>query len=216
MAAVTTLRPKEIAYSSWQDVATAIDGLAGSNPYEWLFRGHEQASWPLAPALERVCAPEIRYQTERQLYEDFTSKAHLYTSHLPSSDDALSWMAAMQHHGIPTRLLDWTYSPYVALFFAVANQGEEDRAGVWAIHTSPLNERSRLNINQHFLVTNEDQMSLVFRKLGLLDPSTRSFGSLRYVMNLSPRFQVSRLSSQQGASCGIARRMVDLKTRLPR
>jgi hypothetical protein len=105
MVEVTTRRPKEIACSSWPEVVTAIDNLVGSNPYEWLFRGHEQASWPLAPTLERVCAPEIRHLTERQLYDDFTSKAHLYTSHLPSNTDILSWMAAMQHYGIPTRLL---------------------------------------------------------------------------------------------------------------
>ncbi len=99
-----------------------------------------------ASRFERVCPSQVRYQTEKQLFHDFTSKAHLYTSHLPSEDDHLSWIAAMQHHGVPTRLLDWTYSPYVALFFAVANQGEEDRAGVWAIHTSPLNERSKHHI----------------------------------------------------------------------
>jgi hypothetical protein len=136
MGGVTTLRPKEIACSSWQEVVGAIDQLAGNNAYEWLFRGHEQASWSLAPTLERFCSAAIRYRTERQLYDDFKSKAHLYTSHLPSREDVLSWMAAMQHHGIPTRLLDWTYSPYVALFFAAAKRGEGDEAAIWAIHFS--------------------------------------------------------------------------------
>jgi hypothetical protein len=139
MESVTTLRPKETACSTWQDVVEAIDNLT-SNPYEWLFRGQEEASWSLAPTLERICPADTRYRAERQLFEDFTAKAHIYTSHLPPTEDFQSWMATMQHHGIPTRLLDWTYSPYVALFFAVNKKGNEDRATIWAIHSRPLIE----------------------------------------------------------------------------
>jgi hypothetical protein len=37
----------------------------------------------------------------------------------PDQDDWLEWIALMQHYGAPTRFLDWTYSLYVAVFFAV-------------------------------------------------------------------------------------------------
>src|SRR5580704_15740200 len=53
----------------------------------------------------------------------------------------LSWLAAMQHYGAPTRLLDFTYSPYVALYFALRNRNDneaESDAEVWAINAAAV------------------------------------------------------------------------------
>ncbi len=127
-----------------------VDGLLGyaqtlpsqEPQYRWLFRGMPR-DFQLQTSLEGVLvdagislteAPEI----ERKLLKEFKRRAHFYASPLPSDGDVLGWLALMQHYGAPTRLLDWTYSFFVAAFFAlrdaVSNPPEKrEPAVVWAL-----------------------------------------------------------------------------------
>jgi hypothetical protein len=65
---------------------------------------------------------------------EFERRAHFYLSpqHVPT--DKVEWLALMQHFGAPTRLLDFTRSPYVASYFALEDQGDEPSCAVWSVN----------------------------------------------------------------------------------
>ena len=56
------------------------------------------------------------------MLDDFQRAAHHYESNLPPGGQVVDWFTLMQHHGAPTRMLDWTRSPYVALYFAMKEE----------------------------------------------------------------------------------------------
>lgn len=117
----------------WGDIA-ALNPEAGM----WIYRGHSNSEWELDTAIRRTKykynknadGHEILY-AERASLKTFKSRAHFYLDDLPSENDLVSWLSVMQHHGTPTRLLDFTRSFYVALYFA-ATEATSDFC-VWAI-----------------------------------------------------------------------------------
>ena len=113
--------------NTWNTFLNWSNDLAGS----WCFRGQHQATWLLHPSQDRATLVQYkskyssgychfdRRSTERALLFQFKQRAHHYLKHLPADEDLASWLGLMQHHGIPTRFLDWTHSAFVALYFAL-------------------------------------------------------------------------------------------------
>jgi hypothetical protein len=139
----STFRIIEIeTWSEYQQVVTSSE-LRG-----WAFRGQRDAGWRLESSISRL----LRQYTidrrawvaqERRVHRIFQRKAHLFLSHVPPADDDFQWLALMQHHGSPTRLLDFTWSPFVAGFFAL--ESASGPAAVWAVSVPLLwQERFRL------------------------------------------------------------------------
>ncbi len=135
----------EVHFSEWSEMKKFFDKLGTV----WVFRGQRSVEWPLASSLERLSLDRAPHRAEEYLLTQFKRRAHHYIPPpLPGSN--LEWMAMMQHHGAPTRFLDFTYSPYIATFFAMEDALEE--CSVWAINShwlkrgtfKQLEEKARL------------------------------------------------------------------------
>ncbi|MGM1059630.1 FRG domain-containing protein [Saccharothrix sp. Mg75] len=87
------------------------------------YRGHVDQRWPLVPSLARR---REWLEAEREMVKRFKQDAHSRLRYAPDSE--WGWVFLAQHHGLPTRLLDWTENPLVGLYFAVErDSGQDDK-----------------------------------------------------------------------------------------
>ena len=106
---------------------------------EWLFRGTSCSEWKLKTSLERTCQTHYEQPLssaayiEYIIYREFRRRYHNYRVGIPDPD-GIEWLSLMQHYGAPTRLLDFTYSFFIAAYFAVEKPSEKSRPhAIWAI-----------------------------------------------------------------------------------
>jgi hypothetical protein len=96
---------------------------------DFVFRGMSSARDDLRTKLCRLSASP--YQIEGHLLRNFRKYARAGSI---AGDSVWSWLALAQHHGLPTRLLDWTFSPLVAMHFATENMDRFDVDGaIWCV-----------------------------------------------------------------------------------
>jgi type I restriction enzyme M protein len=101
-----------------------------------LFRGQENAEWSLLPKLGRVSYHKAGNEiaaNETEMFSDFRRRALPYLPPNFNKQSDWDWLALAQHFKLPTRLLDWTENPLVALFFAIQSTSELKKPfAVWA------------------------------------------------------------------------------------
>jgi hypothetical protein len=124
----------------WEDFIKCVNNLTWEAEIRngYYFRGQPCADWGLESSLARLTKGLIRdyndkaYGIDSLLLDSFRIKTRsfLSTHNLPPDEDIVNWWIIMQHHHAPTRLLDWTASPYIAAYFAAVENLECDGV-VW-------------------------------------------------------------------------------------
>jgi hypothetical protein len=120
-----------------QTKAMKIKELSGLSEYlnqqlwdvrTMIFRGVSDSTYELIPSIGRCKAKDETslLNFEKTIFEDFKQRAFRYLSHEPKND--FEWLFLAQHYGIKTRLLDWTTSPLIALYFACDGNSDKECA----------------------------------------------------------------------------------------
>ncbi len=164
----------ESQITSWQQfvqIANALD-VGAPELLSYAFRGQADSRWDLTPAFTRKCcefglSEDEALRIEKLALAEFRSQAHLHLSAnvLSTTTDTISWWSLMQHHGAPTRLLDWCESAYVAAYFAVT--GNPRTAGaVWLVHIKTVHDIMAQRYQGSDLPTSENQIRERFLQSG--------------------------------------------------
>jgi hypothetical protein len=142
--AVTAIR--YLSYGSWRELKRDLlnelfeDGVFRSERY--LFRGMGSADWKLAPAFDRrfgYLDADERLRVWDELIEQWRRGCEEHGHSGETAGREVGLWALGQHHGLPTRLLDWSTSPYIAAFFAFKECLERlphrySHVALWILH----------------------------------------------------------------------------------
>ena len=188
-------RAVRVEVDSWRSARELLSRLR-----RYIYRGHADSEWKLATSLERQAdrlnAWERMEVGEAQMLQAFQRRAHHYLTTLPALSDRLGWLALIQHYGGPTRLLDFTRSPYVASFFAIENATGD--AAVWAISEASLLYQNARILKTSVAETAETQLVVDPGCLELANVALATRSSEPGVLLIEPFQLDERISKQQG------------------
>jgi hypothetical protein len=191
----------EVDISNWTDLMKELEKYSGNlfTGSEWLFRGLSKKEYHLETTLERAAKqlglqlidlPIIEQGLIRKFYRQLANY-EIYDIH-PS--DYFRIMALMQHYGSPTRLLDFTHSPFVGLHFAISNAVVDKAFTIWAINGAWLDKIYKYNACDEY------------KELIQSDPYEKTLSMMTVILNdikccvkhIGPFMMNERIIAQQG------------------
>jgi hypothetical protein len=171
----------------------------------YVFRGHTSSEWGLTSSLERSVRKSTNFltkgllrNTEHWMLYEFQRRFPIYATSCPSRDSIFDWLAIMQHFGCPTRLLDFSESPYVAAYFSIAMACED--SAIWCIDNNCLSAGAHalLGLGYDPRSTLKDKRNLVHLHYAnanlLVDDETESIPA---VLSVEPSHPFERAIRQQ-------------------
>lgn len=186
--------------SNWAEVYEALfedtfNSRIGRFKSRYAYRGVSTASYKLATSLVRT-GPQFQ-SVEKHLLRQFTKYAY---SHVEEKGNEWFWLSVGQHYGLPTRLLDWSYSPDVALHFATSNVSKFDEDGaVWMVNYKKAHEYlppALLGIvkEENTWILTTEILEKMFKNLHELDAKGREKGD--FVIFYEPPALDPRIANQ--------------------
>jgi FRG domain len=146
----------EVTVNNWTELMDAFAGDAkhfqdiGRHRSDKAYRGMADANWPVFTSLQRVNKTAF-VQVEKHLLRNFQKYA---PQNSVIFDTFWNWLTLAQHHGLPTRVLDWSYSPLIALHFALDNYtvfSNNSDAAIWAVDLEKLKQTLPYDISLRFM-----------------------------------------------------------------
>lgn len=189
---------REIVIHGWEDLQHAVfDGVWDEKTQRYrddcIYRGMTERGWGLSPTLNRVCGHDL--SLESQVFRSFRKYGYAELAEYPGL-----WrqLPVAQHHGLPTRLLDWTYSPMVAAHFATEDTSCYDRDGIiWRLDLQDFKRQLPPSLREAL----EKRGSNIFT-VNLLESRVPTFEAMRelsaepYVLFFEPSSMIDRISNQ--------------------
>ena len=152
-----------VRLKDWKEFKNFIRQLSEN----WAFRGQANAQWVLNNSIERTEFIHFHKGIEADFLAEFQRGARNYLTNDQIPEHLIEWLAMMQHHGAPTRLLDLTKSPYIAAFFAFEQSiiQEDYHVGIWGVNIEYLKQKALEILSQEFEEALNESKNLINEKL---------------------------------------------------
>jgi len=134
------VQTSELEFEKWSEVVTAV---SEPNLVGWIYRGLPSYTYDPISKLERILRDRdipldgsLARDEENRAIGFFKRRARQALQSTPTDIDILGWLSLMQHYGAPTRLTDWSASPFVACYFAYERTSLQQDAALWMLNAN--------------------------------------------------------------------------------
>jgi hypothetical protein len=181
-----------IEFRSIDELCSQIDTATSKWDTKW-FRGVQKSSYELMPKIFR---DDFQKKREGYIAVEFRRRAR---ARIEQINTQFEWLCAMQHYGIPTRLLDWTESLPVALYFTFHpfDKNDPPLPTIWVLDPFQLSE---LAVGSDKIIPiSTSKIACANADLAFCDDEENLYGKAsRYPVPVAPDFIFDRLASQNG------------------